>query len=326
MKQTGRLPTQEDPSEQLGDTQYGDKNDGSTQSDAVQTFTAGDEEGSSIQEPTEMFDTAFNGNDDILDMQLDSAWPLEPCNESSISTAMHTIVLANGEMPIVQSFGEDGATNSSTVSPDSLPATINPSSLFDSASISTDSNFSFPDSYLLPMSELALLRAFLRIGARLGCTAGAGMWDMSAKSIFSRPNRLPLLLPEEWEPTPSQLRVPHHPVLDFLPWPSVRERVITVLDLPDDARPPSAAGPLAVVQFVYDMEDTAEGMRIWGGNPCDPQAWEVGQVLFERWWYIFDRAVIDQSNRWRELRGAPRLCLKGPVQEGQPVSELVGEM
>jgi hypothetical protein len=64
---------------------------------------------------------------------------------------------------------------------------------------------------------------------------------------------------------------------------------------------------LALLQFVYDLEDGAEGIRIWGGDPYDSTCWEVGQLLFERWWFIFDREIIEQSNRWRALRGASNL-------------------
>ena len=99
----------------------------------------------------------------------------------------------------------------------------------------------------------------------------------------------------------------HHPMLDFLPWPSVRDRIISIFNLPVEARPPAATGPLGLVQFAYDMEDSAEGVRIWGEDPYDDRNWEVGQVFFERWWFIFDNEIIEQSNRWRDLRGANRL-------------------
>jgi hypothetical protein len=82
-----------------------------------------------------------------------------------------------------------------------------------------------------------------------------------------------------------------------------------VFDLPEEARPSSAVGPLGLMQLVYDLEDAGEGMRIWGGDPYDAGSWEVGQVLFERWWFIFDRGIVEQSNRWRRLRGASVLKL-----------------
>ena len=174
------------------------------------------------------------------------------------------------------------------------------------------------DSYVLPVLELTLLRAFLRIASRLNVTAS--VWDVTALSHFCRPaggSALPAAaapptdLPVSWRPTPGQLQVPHHPLLDLLPWPTARERIIRVMSLPEFVRPAAAAGPLALVEFAYDMEDGAEGMRVWGEDPIDPAGWEVGQKVFERWWFIFDRDIVEQSNRWREARGAPRLSVGG---------------
>ncbi|KAI1081598.1 hypothetical protein F5B20DRAFT_578929 [Whalleya microplaca] len=173
---------------------------------------------------------------------------------------------------------------------------------------------SFPDSYLLPVNERTLMRAFLRIGARIGCTSS--FWDIASNSPFNDGTHTALSaqqLPPTWQPTPSQRSMPHHPVIDFLPWPGVRDRLLMILCLPDAVRPPAAAGPLALTQFAYDMEDSAEGIRIWGGDPCESSSWEVGQVLFERWWFLFDRKIVEQSNHWRDLRGAAALTMRlGP--------------
>ncbi|KAI0132856.1 hypothetical protein BJ170DRAFT_263799 [Xylariales sp. AK1849] len=180
----------------------------------------------------------------------------------------------------------------------------------------------FPDTYLLPVPELKLLQAFLRIATSMRCKSSP--WDLNAVSPFNDPTSVvPPELPASWAPTVSQSTVPHHPLLDLLPWPSARDRIIDVFSLPDDLRPPGAGGPLALVQFVYDMEDSGEGMRIWGGSPCDPTTWEVGQLLFERWWFIFDRHIIEQSNRWRRLRGAATLRLNGAVTRAT-VEDLTG--
>ncbi|KAI1877570.1 hypothetical protein JX265_003578 [Neoarthrinium moseri] len=206
------------------------------------------------------------------------------------------------------------------------PLAIDPSILDFSSDSSTTSgivdstqiSWTFPDSYLLPMPELKLLQAFLRIASCLQCEAS--MWDLNAISPFNDPtlSPMPTMMATSWAPTESQRTVVHHPLFDFLPWPSARDRLIAIFSMPDEFRPAEASGPLALVKFAYDMEDSAEGMRIWGSSPCDTSGWEVGQVLFERWWFIFDRQIIEQSNRWRNLRGAPSLRLKGPRVENMP--------
>lgn len=169
----------------------------------------------------------------------------------------------------------------------------------------------FPDSYLLPVHELTLLKAFTRISTRMGCDKD-DLWSLECISPFALGTGTPAgELPAAWRPTATQRSVAHHPVFDFFPWPSARDRIITILSLPDAARPPGARGPLAMVNFVYDFEDSAEGVRIYGADPYDPGSWEVGQVFFERWWFLFDREIIANSNRWREIRGAAPLLLKG---------------
>ena len=183
---------------------------------------------------------------------------------------------------------------------------IDPSSLSVSARDTSSPTDSAPssDSYLLPMNELTVLRAIQRISERLNVSS---FWSLDASSPFATGATAPHSLPPAWRPTTSQLVVPHHPIIDFLPWPGVRDRFLGVMSLPDEARPDGASGPLALVNFAYDAEDASEGLRIWGDDIYDPGSWEVGQVLFERWWFLFDREIIENSNRWRRLRGASAL-------------------
>ncbi|KAM0416305.1 hypothetical protein ACHAPD_005224 [Fusarium lateritium] len=179
----------------------------------------------------------------------------------------------------------------------------------DTPSFSTSpaaSTESFPDSYNLPVLQLALLKGVILIADRLNCKQG--LWDLDGISAFVTGVATPAaLLPANWRPTPLQSSLPHHPVFDLLPWPGVRNRVISILSLPDELRPPRARGELACVNFAYDLEDTAEGVRIHGEDPYDPGSWELGQITFERWWFLFDNTIINTSNRWRRARGAPPL-------------------
>ncbi|KAJ2996642.1 hypothetical protein NUW58_g909 [Xylaria curta] len=212
--------------------------------------------------------------------------------------------------------GESGIEE--TTVPVELIDTLDPStlvSLSSSPTVSDNSDtteLSFPDSYYLPVNELTILKGLMRIAIRLRCNT-TKIWDLAANSPFNDGTHTALTvqeLPQVWRPTVSQLSIPHHPVIDLLPWPNVRDRIIMLMGLPDEARPPAAAGPLAIAQLAYDLEDAAEGVRIWGDDPCESTSWEVGQVLFERWWFVFDRQVIDQSNYWRKLRGAATLSIK----------------
>ncbi|KAF5666044.1 hypothetical protein FHETE_6413 [Fusarium heterosporum] len=197
-----------------------------------------------------------------------------------------------------------------------LAMMIGTASFSNSPSSSTES---FPDSYHLPVLQITLFKAVMRIADRLNCNEG--LWELSGNSAFNTGTGTPAsLLPPAWQPTQSQIAIPHHPVFDLLPWPSVRERVIFITSLPDESRPPRAQGSLACVNFTYDLEDTSEGVRIYGDDPYNPENWELGQLVFERWWWLFDSAIIATSNRWRRARGAPPLLLKSGSANPSPNS------
>ncbi|KAI1826410.1 hypothetical protein F4861DRAFT_81587 [Xylaria intraflava] len=265
----------------------------------------------------------------LTDLEMDSGivsqigWPAES-SEAAVTTSLllgmeepHCPDTTGSSVPNPQL--EISAIGVETASPGFLD-TMDPIALLGSSSSSPSSSnnsestvLSFPDSYYLPVNELTLLRGLMRIAMRLRCNT-TSIWQLTANSPFNDGTHTPQTaqeLPSVWRPTLSQSSIPHHPVIDLLPWPNVRDRVIELLGLPDEARPHVAAGPLLIAQLAYDLEDGAEGVRIWGDDPCEPSSWEIGQVLFERWWFIFDRQIIDQSNYWRRLRGAATLTIKG---------------
>ncbi|KAK1596343.1 uncharacterized protein LY79DRAFT_61923 [Colletotrichum navitas] len=236
-----------------------------------------------------------------FNLDASAVWSTDPSDSDSISDLLYsTNPTVFGAGLHVESSWAVAAALPST------PSTVDPASLMQCSSLSPPD---FPDSYLLPMRDLKVLKGLLRIATRLG--SYSVMWDPAATSPFNLGTGTAVeLLPETWRPTASQVLLPHHPIMDFLPWPEVRDRVINLFSLPDEARPPAARGQLGLVNFAYDLEDSSEGARIWGADPYDASSWEVGQVLFERWWFVFDRKVVKQSNKWRRLRGAATLQMR----------------
>ncbi|KAJ5626239.1 hypothetical protein N7510_002548 [Penicillium lagena] len=214
-----------------------------------------------------------------------------------------------------------------------------------SAALQADetSFFTFPDDELLEVPSLVLLNAAMKVAQRLNITDL--LWDFTAVSRFYQAARssLPGLsppslesssstaeylsanlsqdtgqpmdvteLPTHLQPTRTQRLIPHHPILDLLPWPSTRDKLIHVFHLPPNLRPRCAQDPMALMHLVYDMEDdSGEGVRIHGEDPFEPARWEIGQVLFERWWWAFERSIVERSNRARQRRGQSELLLEG---------------
>ncbi|KAL4729344.1 hypothetical protein ACLX1H_003760 [Fusarium chlamydosporum] len=232
--------------------------------------------GQFAKQPTSMAIPANTGDADILaglDFSLTS-W--SPLSEMALPSVLPEPII------LPQFFGKDSTGDEASTGTSGLQADFSGSYLttfLDTSSFSTSpaaSTESFPDSYSLPMLQLTLLKSVLRIADRLNCKQG--LWDLDATSAFVTGIATPAaLLPANWQPTPSQVSLPHHPIFDLLPWPGVRDRAIAILALPDELRPPRAQGALACVNFAYDLEDTAEGVRIHGEDPYDPGSWELGQ-------------------------------------------------
>jgi hypothetical protein len=161
-------------------------------------------------------------------------------------------------------------------------------------------NNCFSDEHLMSsLPSLTLFNAALEIAATLGTVHL--LWDASAISPFYRgPNEAqPDLggyideshLPANLKPTATQRLIPHHPLLDLLPWPSVRDKLIAVLAQPESRRPKE----LNLYTWLEDMEDETDGVLVrpgvGTGKAWDSSAWEVGGKLRRRWWFIFDSGV-----------------------------------
>ncbi|DAA72558.1 TPA_exp: Uncharacterized protein A8136_6361 [Trichophyton benhamiae CBS 112371] len=179
------------------------------------------------------------------------------------------------------------------------------------------SNFTFPDDKILEVPPLTLLRAMLTIATRLKLTEY--IWNLAGISPFYTgptalgadvAQHLDLAgIPRNFHPTPTQRLVPHHAILDLLPWPSARDKLIQVFSLPVQFRPPAAADPMGLMGLVYDIEDAGEGLRVSGPDPFSPEMWEVGQLVFQRWWWAFEGSIVERSNRLRNERGKQGLIL-----------------
>ncbi|KAJ9656429.1 hypothetical protein H2201_008549 [Coniosporium apollinis] len=165
--------------------------------------------------------------------------------------------------------------------------------------------FTFPDDALLDVPLLQVLKAGISIAQMLGCEHS--MWDPNTLRVFDAGEIPGLILPPNLEPTEVQKRIPHHPLFDILPWPSIRSKLICIFAQPPEARPPSARDPLAVLQMAYDIDDPVEGFRIAGADGFDGGNWEIGQAFFRNWWWALDRAIVERSNALRAKRGADRL-------------------
>ncbi|MCJ1395808.1 hypothetical protein MMC18_008694 [Xylographa bjoerkii] len=97
-------------------------------------------------------------------------------------------------------------------------------------------------------------------------------------------------------PTPLQLSTWHHPYVDLLSSPSLRDNIIS-----------ASLDEIQEEQLCYDVH--LIGFTIWGSQPWDPIGWEVSQEFVDNWSWLLDSETIRYSNFWRTGRGDPPLVL-----------------
>ncbi|KAF2642831.1 hypothetical protein P280DRAFT_276508 [Massarina eburnea CBS 473.64] len=226
------------------------------------------------------------------------------------------------------SFGQ-GALDMSLFDDFSLGSLPTPSPLSSSWTGSTASS-TCPPSFSFPLSSdaqldvpiLSAMRGFIAISTALNISSV--IWDpdyLHTLPAVPLPN-----LPWNLQPTPAQMTIPHHPMLDALPWPSVRERLICILSLPSMCRPPVAQDDgdpcgtgqaKAIQRLTHDLDDFREGVRVHGNvvgwnnsSELVEEAWEMGEMFYRNWWFCVDQKAVETTNRRRRERGLGALKLQ----------------
>ncbi|KAH8658294.1 hypothetical protein BX600DRAFT_64604 [Xylariales sp. PMI_506] len=132
--------------------------------------------------------------------------------------------------------------------------------------------------------------------------------------------------PPSLRPTPLQRRVPHHPWLDLIPLPGIRDNILRgmaagwieedllCLDLIDVRDQPEhgkiSAGECSPEAAKGGSGDgvTLSPLVVWG-EAWDPSVWELSPVFFQNWSSLVDGCaeVLEVTNWWREKRGQMKI-------------------
>ncbi|KAG4444185.1 hypothetical protein IFR05_000282 [Cadophora sp. M221] len=154
------------------------------------------------------------------------------------------------------------------------------------------------DNRLMVMQQIDVWDALLNIASKLeiACCQDSGFNIVAPVSS----------LPPSLTPTLQQRFVPHKPYVDMLPWPSVRDRIL------------SSPSSINEMQFVSDM--TSTDIKVWGSTPWDPAGWEVSPTFAKKWWFLMDDGILQTANFWRGQRGEEALQLDSapPANMVQP--------
>lgn len=102
-------------------------------------------------------------------------------------------------------------------------------------------------------------------------------------------------------PTELQLRLPHFPYIDLLPFPSMRDKLLTFSECIDRD------------EIWSDL--ATGGFTVWGKTPWDKRGWEVHTDFGNKWWWLMTDEVLDESNFWKIQRGEELLDIRSIKME-----------
>lgn len=101
-------------------------------------------------------------------------------------------------------------------------------------------------------------------------------------------------LPASLRPTLVQRTVPHESVIDRIPHPELRDRLILLRGR---------------VNLVDCMHDYAMSVTIHGDDVLAHSNWEIGETWLRRYGFLLDQGTLNICNRWRRDRGLSELRL-----------------
>ncbi|KAE8381857.1 hypothetical protein BDV26DRAFT_289060 [Aspergillus bertholletiae] len=153
--------------------------------------------------------------------------------------------------------------------------------------------------------------AFLENAKQLGLSFGDFADDNSESPFYSRDagRYQPIsyqALGADLQPTPEQMRIPHHPYLDIIPFPSFRAKALMAIS--------SGTPEFSEDELCFDLAH--DSMRCWGstasslhgrgnGTPWDARSWEVAPWFLKKWEFLVgseDDAIYRNSLWWWSLR------------------------
>ena len=172
----------------------------------------------------------------------------------------------------------------------------------------------------MKLIQLNTINAFTRNAAALGYTFD---WLIcEAISPFGRyPHKIRLgqeassipPMPSSLAPTKAQMSTTHHPWLDLLPLPRMRDNFLLAT---------SALSAEEEQRLFDDILESGGGKREWTGlvvwgEPWDPASWEVTLPFMRNWGWLLQGCpeMIVSTNRWRAQRGEKPLLRQGFVEE-----------
>jgi hypothetical protein len=169
--------------------------------------------------------------------------------------------------------------------------------------------------HILVLVKFNVFRALMSNVRDLG-TSDKEVMDDNALSPYSDSSAFIRPAPPALRPTNLQRKICHHPWIDAVPIPGMRDNLLLAKDSYDDQQ------LCADLVGVYGESTDRNGMIVWG-DPWDPASWEVTESFVRSWgWTIRGcERLYWSTNHWRERRGERPLKFERLLCEGARLSE-----
>lgn len=178
--------------------------------------------------------------------------------------------------------------------------------------------------HLLCIMQFNVMRAFETISSIIGLSP-TNLIDDDASSPFSpytyalshhpsAENIPQMRLPKSLAPTALQRSTPHHPWLDILPFPQMRDNLLRLESDTNTAMEKHQydADSLCHWMVGLDANQKESGLILWG-DPWNLASWEVTAEFFHKWGWTLEGCVdlFRSTNYWRVRRGERPLFATG---------------
>jgi hypothetical protein len=177
--------------------------------------------------------------------------------------------------------------------------------------------------HILVLVKFNIFRALMSNARDLGIPNKSCM-DDDALSPYTDPShasRCIRPLPAALQPTDLQREICHHPWVDTIPIPGLRDNLLLAAGSYDDLK------LCADLVGVHGESTDRNGMIVWG-DPWDPASWEVTEAFATDWgWAIRGCDKLCQStNYWRKRRGERPLKFERLLSQGAGTTDNSGRI
>jgi hypothetical protein len=131
----------------------------------------------------------------------------------------------------------------------------------------------------------------------------ADIYNDYSISLFNKTPEISSIpqLPLSLQPTHIQISHPHHPWFDILPFPTLRDELISRQDEYDDTE--------LCVDMLGVGGSHPVGLLVWR-DPWDPYGWEMTEAFARKWMWLFKNCpeLCSSTAYWRLQRDEPAIA------------------